>query len=185
MGLRSGLWAGQSSSSTQSRKTISVWTSLCARRHCHVETAKGLPQTVATKLEAQNCLECHSVLHRLDFSSLELRGLAQNMKYSSRPIFLLHQTLQLALCIGAGSILLTSTKPRWICRTARWWSMIHHSRERVSTAPESNGGGTLHHSSRRLALRMVILTLCAAARPWKPISWSTRQTAYFKQHTET
>jgi hypothetical protein len=31
----------------------------------------------------------------------------------------------------------------------------------------------LHHSSRRLALGMVILGLCAAARPWKPISWSS------------
>ena len=34
----------------------------------------------------------------------------------------------------------------------------------------------LNHSSRRLALRMVILGLCAAARPWKPISWSSRLT---------
>ena len=29
---------------------------LCARRHCHAETGKSLPQTVATKLEAQNGL---------------------------------------------------------------------------------------------------------------------------------
>ena len=35
---------------------------LCARGHCHAETGKGLPQTVATKLEAQNCLECHCML---------------------------------------------------------------------------------------------------------------------------
>ena len=27
----------------------------------------------------------------------------------------------------------------------------------------------LHHSSQRLALRMVILGLCAAARPWKQL----------------
>ena len=33
-----------------------------------------------------------------------------------------------------------------------------------------------HHSSRRLALRMVILGLCAAAQQWKPISWSSRWT---------
>ena len=37
----------------RSRRTISVWTSLCARGHGHAETGKGLPQTVATKLEAQ------------------------------------------------------------------------------------------------------------------------------------
>jgi hypothetical protein len=36
--------------------------------------------------------------------------------------------------------------------------------------------GALHHFSRRLALRMVILGLCAAARPWKPISWSSWRT---------
>ena len=34
----------------------------------------------------------------------------------------------------------------------------------------------LHHSSWRLALNMVILGLCAAARPWKPILWISRQT---------
>ena len=32
---------------------------LCAWGHCHhAETGKGLPHTVATKSEAQNCLEC-------------------------------------------------------------------------------------------------------------------------------
>ena len=30
--------------------------------HCHDETGKGLSQTVATKLEAQNRLECHCML---------------------------------------------------------------------------------------------------------------------------
>lgn len=30
--------------------------------HCHAETGKGLPQTVATKLEAQNSLECHCIM---------------------------------------------------------------------------------------------------------------------------
>ena len=28
----------------------------------HAEAGNGLPQTVATKLEAQNCLECHCML---------------------------------------------------------------------------------------------------------------------------
>ncbi|KAK6307892.1 hypothetical protein J4Q44_G00211630 [Coregonus suidteri] len=74
MGLRSGLCAGQASSSTLISTNHSVWTSLCAQGHCHAETGKGLPQTVATKLEAQNLLE--------DFPSLELRGLDQTMKNS-------------------------------------------------------------------------------------------------------
>uniref|UniRef100_A0A4W5JR66 Ig-like domain-containing protein n=1 Tax=Hucho hucho TaxID=62062 RepID=A0A4W5JR66_9TELE len=42
------------------------------------------------------------------------------MKNSTRPLFLLHQTLQLALCIGTGSVLLASTKPRFVGQTARW-----------------------------------------------------------------
>uniref|UniRef100_A0A4W5PD70 Solute carrier family 15 member 1 n=1 Tax=Hucho hucho TaxID=62062 RepID=A0A4W5PD70_9TELE len=39
------------------------------------------------------------------------------MKNSRRPLFLLHQTLQLSLCIRAGSFLLESAKPRFVCRT--------------------------------------------------------------------
>ena len=35
----------------------------------------------------------------------------------------------------------------------------------------------LHHSGRCLALHVVILGLCAAARPWKLISWSSWRTA--------
>jgi len=62
------------------------------------------------------------------------------MKNSLRPLFLLHQTLQLALCIWAGSVLLASAKPTFIRQTARWWSVIPHSRELVCTAPESKGG---------------------------------------------
>ena len=38
------------------------------------------------------------------------------MKNSHRPLFLLHQTLQLALCIGAGSVFLASAQPRFIDR---------------------------------------------------------------------
>jgi hypothetical protein len=36
----------------------------------------------------------------------------------------------------------------------------------------------LHHSSRHLALHMVSLGLCAAAWPWKPVSWSSRRTVH-------
>ena len=39
--------------SLRSQKAISVWTSLCAQGHSHAETGKGIPHTVATKLEAQ------------------------------------------------------------------------------------------------------------------------------------
>jgi len=36
----------------QTRLTMCLWTLLCAQVHSHAGTAKGLPQTVATKLEA-------------------------------------------------------------------------------------------------------------------------------------
>ena len=58
--LRSELCGGQSSSSTV--LLINHWTSLCSQGKCHAETGKGLPQTVATKLEARNCIECHFTL---------------------------------------------------------------------------------------------------------------------------
>ena len=40
----------------------------------------------------------------------------------NRPLFLLRQTLQLALWIRAGGVVLASTKPRFIGWTARWWN---------------------------------------------------------------
>jgi hypothetical protein len=84
----------------RSPQTISVWTSLCAQGNCHAKTGHGLFQTVATKLEVQNRQECCSVKI----------SLARTMKNSPRPLSPFHQTLHLALCIGAGSILLASTK---------------------------------------------------------------------------
>jgi hypothetical protein len=66
-----------------------------------------------------------------------------------------------------------SAKARFVCRTARWWSVIHHSRERISRV---QWGRALHHSSQRLALHMMILSLCAVAWPWKLSSWSPWRT---------
>jgi hypothetical protein len=96
---------------------------------------KGSSPTVATKLEVQN----HCMLLRYYVPSLELRSLARNMENSPRPLFLLHQALQLAQIIGSGSILLSYAKPRLVRLTARWWNVIHHSREHVSNPTESNG----------------------------------------------
>ena len=60
MGLRSGLCPCQSSSSTPI--STNHFCMDLALGHCHAETGKGLPQTVATKLEAQNCLEYQCML---------------------------------------------------------------------------------------------------------------------------
>ena len=62
MGLRSGLCASQSSSSTPiSTNHFCMDLALCTGS-CHAETGKGLPQNVATKLEAENRLECNCML---------------------------------------------------------------------------------------------------------------------------
>jgi hypothetical protein len=49
------------------------------------------------------------------------------MKNSPRPLFLLHQILQLALCTWAGKVLLASGKPRFVHLTARWWSVTQEN----------------------------------------------------------
>jgi hypothetical protein len=68
MRLRSGLCAGQLSSSTPiSTNHFCMDLALCTG-HCHVETGKGLPQTVATKLEVQNRLSLYSVALRFPFT---------------------------------------------------------------------------------------------------------------------
>ena len=62
MRLRSGLCAGQSNSSTPiSTNHFCMDLAWCAG-NCHVETGKGLLQTVATKMEAHNCLECQCMM---------------------------------------------------------------------------------------------------------------------------
>ena len=76
----------------------------------------------------------------LRFPFTGTKGPSPNHENSPRPLILLHQTLQLALCIRAGSNLLESAKPRFVCWTARWWNVIQHSRKCISTATESNGG---------------------------------------------
>ena len=62
---------------------------------------------------------------------MDLRDLARTMKTSPRPSFLIRKTLQLALCIQAGRVLLASAKPRFVSQTARWCLVIHHSWESV------------------------------------------------------
>jgi hypothetical protein len=75
------------------------------------------------------------------------------MKNSPRQLFPLHQALQLALWIGAGSVLLASAKPRFVRQTA---SSLQGTRFHCSRV---HWRRALHHSSQRMALHMVILGL--------------------------
>ena len=50
----------------------------------------------------------------LRFPFTETKGPSPNHEKSPRPLFILHQTLQSALCIRAGSVILASAKPRFV-----------------------------------------------------------------------
>jgi hypothetical protein len=102
MGLRSGLCAGQSSSSTPiltnhsfmdlalCRGELSCWNWKRPSRNCCLKFGST---------ESSRML-LYAVVLRLPFPWLKLRGHALTIKISHRSFFLLHQTLQLALCIG-------------------------------------------------------------------------------------
>ena len=61
-------------------------------------------------------MSLYAVALRFPFTGT--KGPSPNHETSPRPLFLLHQTLQLALCIEAGSVLLASAKPRFVRWTA-------------------------------------------------------------------
>jgi hypothetical protein len=127
--LRSGFCAGQPSSSTP----ISTNNFCMDLALCMGQTGKGLSQTVATKLEAQNCLDRITVKFAgvLRFPFTRTKGPSPRSFPSNSKLY------SYLLCIVSGNVLLAKTI--FVCRTARWWSMIHHYRERVSNAPESKG----------------------------------------------
>ena len=123
---------------------IHKWTSLFAQGHCHAETGKGLPQTVATFGSPESSImSLYAVALRFPFTGI--KGPSPNHENITRPLFLLHQTLQSALRIGAGSVLLhqmvkcdsSLQRTHFYCNRIQWLR-------------------ALHHSSRRLALCMVI-----------------------------
>ena len=85
IGLRSGLCARQSSSSTPNSRLHVFMDLLCALVHSHVGTGRGHPQTVPTKLGAWNCPTSLGMLKHSEFLSLELRGQAQLLKNNPTP----------------------------------------------------------------------------------------------------
>lgn len=95
--------------------------------------------------------------------------------YSFQKLFswieVLQHKIELALCIQSGSFLLAFTRTTFVHQAAICRRVIHHSREPISTAPESSAG-VLYATPADLALHIVISGLCVAARPlwlpWKP-----------------
>uniref|UniRef100_A0A674DXE6 Signal transducing adaptor molecule (SH3 domain and ITAM motif) 2 n=1 Tax=Salmo trutta TaxID=8032 RepID=A0A674DXE6_SALTR len=76
---------------------------------------KLLPQVGSTE---SSRMALYAVTLRFPFTGT--KGPSPNQENSPRPFFLLHQTLQLALRIGAGSTPPPSTKPRFGRQNARW-----------------------------------------------------------------
>ena len=67
--------------SHRSQQTICVWTSIYAQGHCHAEKGKGLPRTVATKLEAHSSrMSLYTVALRVPF--IGTKGPSSNNKAS-------------------------------------------------------------------------------------------------------
>jgi hypothetical protein len=89
------------------------------------------------------------------------------MKNSTRPLFLLHETLHLALCIQAGSVLLASAKLRFV----RWAASTQHT----FTLLESNGR-CFTPLQQTLGIAHGDLKLMCGCSAMKPISWSSRRT---------
>ena len=82
--LRSGLSAGQSSSSTPNSLIHVFMELLCALLHSHAGTGRSHPQTVP-KLGAWNFPTYLGMLKHSEFLSLELRGQAQLLKNNPTP----------------------------------------------------------------------------------------------------
>lgn len=104
-----------------------------------VHCAVMLLQTVPTCLGAWNCPKYFGVLKHSKFFSVELNSETQPHTIIPPP-----QMSHLAQFSPKCTVLLMATfKPRLVHESARWKSVIHHSREGVSTALESSS--TLHH----------------------------------------
>ena len=98
-----------------------------------------------------------------------LRGLARTMKNIPRPLFLLHQTLQLAKCIRAGTVASVGLPEgeAWLIKPENAFLLIQSPKAASFTPLQTTLGHCAWWS-------------CAwwSAQPWKPISWSSRWTVY-------
>ena len=137
--LRSGLCAGQSSSSTpNSLIHVFMDLALCTgAQSCW--NRKGPSPNCSHKvgsMELSN-ISWYAEAFRVPFTGT--KGPSPAPEEQPHTIIPLHQTLHLAQCSQTSTVLLATTKPRLIHQIARWRSALRHSRECVSTALESSG----------------------------------------------
>ncbi len=91
MGLRSGLCAGQSSSSTPNSSNHVFRDLVCAMGHSHAGIEKRLPQFVPAKLEALSEISCYADALRFLFTGIK----GTSLTLEKQPPYhypLLHQT---------------------------------------------------------------------------------------------
>ena len=130
--VRSGLCAGQSSSSTPiSKKHFCMYLALCTGALSCWNKKEPSPTYCHKVGSTESFMSLYAVALRFPFT-----GIKEPKPWQTVPDHYSSSTkLYLALCIRAGSVLLASAKPRFVSRTAGWGSMIHHSKEGISTAP--------------------------------------------------
>ena len=151
---------------------MSLWTLLCALVHSHVGTGRGHSHTVPTNLGAWNCL--YAEAFRVPFTG--------NKGPSPVPEKHPHTTIPPPPNFTLGTMQSGKYRNPGNCQTQTRpsdWQMekydssiqrTHLHCSRVQRRQASN------HCIRCFALHLLMYGLDAAARPWKPIPWSSLRT---------
>lgn len=120
-------------------------------------------QTGATMVEAYSCLEC-----LCQSSWLKLTEKHSQKHYTS--------CYQPNFPFGTSGRSRSSAIHQTQSSPSDYWGRKAWVITPETTFPLFGFSRALHHSGQRLALRIVILGLCAAVCPWKPIPWSPHST---------
>ena len=135
----------------QTLSSMSLRTLLYALVHSHVGTGRSHPQTVPIKLGAWNCPTSLGMLKTTPHHKNVTLGTMQS-DMSRSPSNRQSQTRPSDCQMEKRDSSLQRT--RLHCSRVQWWR-------------------ALHHCIQRFALHLLMYSLDAAARPWKPIPWSS------------
>jgi hypothetical protein len=155
----------------RSQQSISVWTGplSCWNR-------KGPSPNCCHTVGSTESSRLSSYVVALRFLFAGTKGPGPNHEKTAPDHF--SSYTKLYSCIGAGIVFLASTKPRFVQSDCQMMNHItlHQSREAFPLL-QSPIVASFTPLQPTLALRMVILCLCAAAQPsWQAISWCSRLT---------
>ena len=140
--------------SHRSRQTISVWTLLCAQGHFHVETGKGSSPNCCHKVGSTESSRMSLYAVALRFPFTGTKGLTPGYYSSFTKLYNWHYALgQVAFSWHPPNPDFPSDS-----HVVKSDSSFQRIRFHCSTVQL---GRALHYSSRRLALRILSLGLCA------------------------